>query len=168
MARLAGRVVANALVGGLIFAVVAAFCLGLGGALTGWILNPATNSGDHYALIGAKMGVAQGVVSGVVGALIYAVIAFKTAPGRCFEPLFAGLSWVAAGQIGGVLIAATAFFAVELAKSQLQSRPFDQAVGGDVMFIFLGAPALMVCGAIAGALSKRIKPKTAALAEVVN
>ena len=165
MARVAARVLANALAGGVLFALLGALCIGSGGWLTGAIIDfsGVTGEGPVYARQGAQMGVYLGVVSGVVGVLVFGIAALKAAPGELFAPLRALGGRVALGQVLGTLGAATFFFLFEAVQSHLQSQPFGFKVFGGAILIMFGAPVLMICGAIAGALSKRPARQSATL-----
>ena len=155
-AKWVARVGWNALAGGALVGIVGAFCIGAAGALVGAVY--ARHMGATFldgARVGGYVGVILGAMCGVIGVLIFGVAAFRSAPGRLFAPFLQLRGRVALGQFLGTVDALSFFFAVEWAKSQLQNQSFGQGIAEDLKWIQWGAPALMVCGAIAGALSKR-------------
>ena len=164
----AGRVAANALAGGFAFALVGAICLGFGG----WILGAALDRAGlnnylnfhHYAADGADAGVALGAGSGIVGALIFGLAALQSAP-RIFAPVRALFWRVALGQFLGVVGAATFFALYEYLNARWHGQRLASNVLQDVSLILWGAPVLMICGAIAAALTKRDLPQSATLNE---
>lgn len=171
-AKVAGRVAANAFLGGLLVGVVGALCLGTAAYGLGTLMDYL-----YLSLPGAKIsrmtsmarllpptGIGAGFFGGgFVGASIFVLAASKAPPGRFFAPLSALIGRVALGQIAGTLGALTFFAAVEAFKIQLQNQSLLRVMNGDAKFIALGAPALMICGAIAGALSKRETTQSATL-----
>ena len=163
-AKFVARVVWNALAGGFLFAVVGALCLGAGGWLTGTIIDfsKITGEGPVYARMGARLGIHSGAVCGVFGVFIFGVAAFR-APGEFFAPLRALGGRVALGQVLGTLGAASSFFLFEFLVAQLPGQNFALNVFRDAFVLSLAAPVVMLCGAIAGALSKRPARRSATL-----
>ncbi len=166
MTILAGRVLANALVGGITFAFVGALCVGLAGgiigiALDGWsrTFSPAAGYGFFGAFIGAKVG----AFDGIVGVFLFAIATIRAKPGRLLKPFSALIGRVITGQITGTMGALTSFMIFEFVKTLIISRGFSQNVFDDLLWILFGTPILMICGAIAGALTKRDLPKVATL-----
>ena len=183
MKFLAARVLANAVVGGFCFACAGAVCLGflgwkVGDALDGAGLGNILNY-YHYAADGADLGVAIGALSGVVGAFIFGLAALQSSPihssPRFFAPVRAlmgrvalgqFLGRVALGQFLGSLSAATdkSFLLYETIDARLHGHRLAQKpcslghfLSGSSTAHFGDSPpnALMICGAIAGALWHR-------------
>ncbi len=152
-AKIAGRVMANAIVGSVIVALIGALCVGAAGALMGWLLDirstpPSWDSG--FLFPGAWLGAYLGSYSGLVGAVAAGVAAFD------FKvPLRALLSRIALGQLLGTLGAVSSYLLLALAIAWTQSQPFTGTVEDNLELIIWGAPAAMIGGAIAGALWKR-------------
>ena len=106
--------------------------------------------------IGANVGIGGGFWLGFfIGLALFSIAAARTAPGRTFEPLRALFGRVALGMLAGALGFCSLFLAVEWARAWAQSQPLHMVAVFDSTWLFLGTPALMICGAIAGALSKR-------------
>ena len=146
-----GRVVANALAGGLAFAIVGLFC----GALSGFIFGVIFEGSLGGSLIIASYGILVGMACGVAGVLIHLAAALVAEPGEFWEPFFNLTASVSLGQMWGTIAAIAAFVAFELIDSQIHQASFSTTVGEDVIFFCFFAPALMICGAIAGAIWKR-------------
>ena len=159
MTKLTGRVLVNAFVGGLAFAFVGALCGGTIGALTGFIHDRILGYGHSYLRIYIEGGIMVGILSGIFGSLICGIFAFYESPNLQIRGLIPLVSRIAFGQILGTFCTTTAFFAYELAKHQLVGGRFIFILVQDESIILLGAPALMICGAIAGALWKSDKQK---------
>ena len=159
MAKLAP--IANAVVGGFWFAFVGACCGGFGGA-TMEVLFDISSGGNLVGLV-IIFGIGYGFASGVMGAFIYAVAAARSQPGQLCQPFHDLQRAVTMGQCVGELGACTSFLAFELLKAEAQNIPFGVGISRDIGYFFFGAPALMICGAIAGALFKRDWPKVATL-----
>ena len=155
MKNIANRVLLNALIGGLAFAIIGAVCGGAVGATLGFIHDKILGYGHSYLRLYAQGGVMVGVLSGVFGAMICGTFAFYEKPERATNLLIALIGRVAVGQVLGVLGATTAFFAYELVRRQFVDERLIFLITGDEQFLLLGAPALMICGAIAAALTKR-------------
>ena len=145
---------ANALVGGLIFALVAAVCLGIGGGVAGWFMGQFTDVKLLYIRAGIRIGGATGIFSGFFGAVIFAIITFVSGPGRCFEPLQKSVPRVATGQVSGILVAGIIFSALDLVKARQAEIRFGDEIYSHAFNILLSAFILMICGAIVGALWK--------------
>ena len=154
VALLIGRVISYALLGGLGAALVGAICIGAAGASIGAIdSSPGTFSGRELVWIGFVFGVSLGGSGGgIAGVLIFAIQGFRSASRRSFLPPRSLLRSIALGQIVATLGVCSSFFALELVLSQINNQPFYQAVGQHLIWIMFGAPAVMVCGAIAGAI----------------
>ena len=155
---LVGRVLANALFGGVLAATVGTIGLGASGASQDWLGNSVfpfpANSPGRYDLFNVSVlfGISVGLI---LGALIFGIAAGKSAPGRLFAPL-KELAWrVSLGQLVGIAGAASSFYAFEAVKATLNNESFAYSASLDMAGLLFGAPVLMICGAIAGALSKR-------------
>ena len=157
------RIVANAVVGGLglIFPTM------IGGVIAGatwdWLshaadlalnIPPASGSPPHLGayFIGFNGGISLGFL---IGLILFAVSAARTPPGRTFETLRALLVRVAVGIIAGAIGFCSLFLALEWAVSALTGKGFYVQAVSDSGLLFWGTIALMICGAIAGALAKR-------------
>ena len=167
MTKLAGRVLANAIIGGMAFALVGAFCVGLSGGFVGTAL-------DYGGLLGAQgengfgfpcafAGAETGALSGIIGAVLFAIATIRAMPGRILAPLNALIGHITWGQIFGTASAFTSFMAFELVKTLINHQGLAPNIFDDLVWILYGAPLLMICGAIAAALTKRDSPKTATL-----
>ena len=148
-----GQVLANACGGGLILALVGVICCGMAGALTDWIFDNAfswtslTPETRHiYRDAGARIGALAGFVT---GALLFGRLASK---GEQIQVRFVN---VVVGQVAGVAAFSLIFYAFEVIKSWLLGKELILGLDSDATWLLYGAPALMICGAIAGALSKR-------------
>ena len=102
-------------------------------------------------------------VGGLVGATIFGVAAFKAPPGRFYAPIESLVGRVMLGQIAGTLGAISFFGALVAFKMLTQGQSLLDSTDSDLNILFLGTPALMICGAIAGALSKRPPRQSATL-----
>ncbi len=166
MRILAIRVLANALIGGLLFAIVGALCLGAGGFLLGTALDRVGLGNilifPHFAAEGAESGVLMGVISGIVGCFIFGIAALKISP-TFFMPLHDFWARVSLGQFLGALSAGATFLIYEYINARVQGQRLAQNVLADLPLITYSAPILMICGAIAAALTKRDLPKVATL-----
>ena len=156
VAHLAGRIAANALVGAIAAAIVGALCVasaGFGLGL-GWSYNTR-----ETAFVGGYIGIVLGAASGALaGLFIFGIAAARAGPGKTLQPLRALFKGVSLGQLAGTLSAATAFWAFEFVSGLIFNQPWDYGASADVFWVLLGAPLLMMCGAIAGALWKRRAP----------
>lgn len=128
-------------------ALVGAFC----GLVAGFI----TGLGFYGAIVDAACG--------IVGVFIPLIGAVAAAPGNFWRPLFYLAPHVAVGQMCGTLLAITSFFAYEFVDARFHHTDFSTIVREDMIFFCLFAPILMICGAIAAALSKRDLTKVATL-----
>ena len=142
-----GRVLVNALSGGLAFAIVGAFCGGAMGLLLGLIIG--------IGGIGGTIGAAIGAATGVVGILIYAIAVMGEPPGDLFEPFFDITARIAFGQVWGTIAACSTFLAFELVRSLFTDAGFSNNVGDDAPLMMLVAPILMICGATISVIFKR-------------
>ena len=159
---LVGRIACNAMVGGLLAGMTATISGGVAGAIWDW-----ANAGANVALkirpmpgISPPSGVMTGLLNGLVvgtliSALVFAVITARAQPGRLFEPTRAFLARVAIGLNAGALGFCSLFLLIEWARTALSGQSFYVQAIIDSGWLFWGTAALMVCGAIAGALSKR-------------
>ena len=153
VAHLAGRIVANAVVGAIAAAIVGAGCVASAGFGIG--LGWSYNTGEA-AFVGGYIGAMLGAASGaLIGFLIYGIAAARAAPGETFMPLCAIFKGVSLGQVAGTLSAATAFWAFEFVRALVFNQSWSEGAGADLFSVMFGTPALMMCGAIAGALWKR-------------
>ena len=159
MAKLACRILVNALIGGTTFAFVGAFCIGATGGLIGTILDYAGMLGAReeggFGFLGAFVGAKLGFLSGTIGVIILIITTIHAMPGRLLKPFNIIIGRLILGQILGTMGAFTSFMVFELAKTLVMGRGLAQNINDDLTWILLGAPASMICGAIAGALSKR-------------
>lgn len=161
--KLAARVILNGLAGGALFAVVGAFCIGLAGGIVGTVLDYFSVAGGGNAFIGAYIGFGLGALSGVCGVIIFGIAAFKIPSHRGLAPLRFLAARVIVGQVVGTIGAVTFFLFVETAKTRALGQPLSQGISEDLLWILFGAPILMICGAIAGALSQRETRQSATL-----
>ena len=145
-----GRALANALAGGLAFAIVGAFC----GALTGFVTEVAAKDLE-YAFAVAAYGAMVGAICGVVGVFIHFIVAATARPEKPWRGFVRLTARIAIGQLLGTLGIITAFLAFNLISSQINNESFSRAVNENWVFIMYSAPALMIIGAIAGAVFKR-------------
>ncbi|PQV63005.1 hypothetical protein B1R32_11747 [Abditibacterium utsteinense] len=156
MGILAARVVCYTLCGGLSAALVGAFCIAIAGALTGAILDiqgtPANwEQGFIPAgfFVGATLG---GIGGGVAGALIFALLGFLNLPERHFLPHRSTFISIWSGQICGTLGVCFSFFVIAAMAAAFLGKSFPALVDAHLIWILFGAPTLMVCGEIAGAI----------------
>lgn len=150
-ASVLGWALANAIVGGVAFAVVGAFC----GALTGFSLDIASNGALNGAFDLAAYGAIVGVACGILSVPVHGFYALFAPPDEFLQPCFDLIPRLAFGQLWGTIIALTGFFALELVSSQTHTISFALKVREDGLLIILFAPALMILGAIAAAIFKR-------------
>lgn len=135
---------------------------GIAGAIWDWLsqaadaaLNRAPASGTPPHL-GASTGINGGICLGfLIGALIFAFAAARAKPGRTFEPLRALFARVAIGFNVGAIGFCSLFLVVVWVRAALTGKSFYVQAIRDIEWFFWGTIALMICGAIAGALSKR-------------
>ena len=67
------------------------------------------------------------------------------------------------GQFVGAIAFTSSFYLFEFARSLLTTRLLASLLLEDLIFAYVGAPILMICGAIAAALTKRDLPDSATL-----
>ena len=146
-----GRTLANALAGGLAFAVVGLFCGGGAGFIFGITSNGSLS--DGYGI--AFYGVIVGIICGVAGILIHFVGAACSRPDPFWQPFFDLTARVTWGQLCGTVLAITSFLIFEFIDARVKRASFGTTLREDAIFFCFFAPALMICGAIAGALWKR-------------
>ena len=157
------RVLANALVSGILVAIAGLLCGAITGAMAGWIAQaaattvgiPATSMDRSPSIFMASTGAGGLLLGLLVGTPIFAIVAARAQPGRTFEPLRALGGRVIVGLIAGTLGFCSLFLGVEWARATLTSQSFYLVAFEDLKWLFMGVPALMICGAIAGVLSKR-------------
>lgn len=154
--RLLARTLLHALGGGVFAALVGALCIALAGALTGAVIDIGGTPyrwGESLIPIGFCFGLALGGAGGgIVGVILHALQGLFSAPDLRLLPTRAFLCRVSLGQIGATIGACASFFGFEILFSLTQSLPFPACVDRHLVWIMFGAPALMMCGAIAGAL----------------
>lgn len=159
VAKFAGRVLVSALIGGFFTAIVGALCGATAGALFGWILDirstPPSWDGE-FLLPGAWLVAYLGSFSGFVGLFAGAVAAFDGKPASSIVPR-ALLRNLALGQLFGTGGAVSSYllFAVAVAVAQFSGDPFVGIVEDNLELVIWGAPILMICGAVAGAIFRR-------------
>ena len=165
MTSFAGRVLVNALVGGLISSIAGAFCLILFSIFGDWLFNLLPGAlmlgGEQEDIM---LSIILGVVlGGIPGVFIYGIAAFKAKP----TPFFAPLRWltkrVVIGQIVGTLIACFSYLIFTFIVAQTQTQSFLTTVGDNFNLLPLSTFVLLVCGAIAAALTQRDLPQSATL-----
>ncbi len=159
-AKFAGRVAANALIGGLLTALVGALCGGATSALLCYLLSlrgaPAAWDDGMTELIALQfiIGACLGAWSGIAGAFIFGATAATSGPGRLLAPL-ALVKRVALGQLLGALAALSSYLTFAWALAQFNAWPFLGTVEDNLELAIWGVPVTMIFGAIAGALWKR-------------
>ncbi len=146
------RVVANALAGGLAFAIVGAFC---GGSAVFFIALFEYGGMGEGSFIGVPIGAIVGAVCGIAGIFIHLFPALRAESGEFWEPFFDLTARVSWGQMWGTIAACTAFIVIELVRSQFNNVGFSDNISEDFLIFAFAAPASMICGAIAGAIFKR-------------
>ena len=166
-ARAAQRIGANIVVGAIVTAIVGALCVATAGALFGWMLDirstpPSWDSG--FLFPGAWLGAYLGSFSGIVGALAAAVAALGGKPDDSVGPPRALLRNLAMGQLFGTLGAVSSYLLFAFGVAQWNGDPFIGTVEDNLELIIWGAPALMISGAILGALWKRADATTTLVA----
>lgn len=160
-AALLKSVVLNSFAGALLAAIVGAFC---GLAVTQIIV--WLDEGASVALkmptdlnlgliIRSSMIGGFALLAGLLSALIFIVVTVRAQPGQTFAPLQSLVGRVLLGQIVGTIGFCSLFLSVEFARSIGANPPFYTLAMDDLLWLLFGAPVLMLCGAIAGALSKR-------------
>ena len=147
-----GRALANALAGGLAFALVGAFCGG--GAVFTVALFEAGAPGQG-SFIGVPIGVVVGAMCGVAGIFIHLFPALRAESGEFWQPFFDLTARVAFGQFWGTVSACTAYLTFEFIFSRIRGIPFSSGISEDMLIFAVIAPTLMICGAIASAIFKR-------------
>ena len=158
IAKVAGRVVASALIGGFVIAITGALCIATAGALFGWILDirstpPRFDVG--FLFPGAWLGATLGSYSGFVGFMAGAVAAWRGKPDTSIVPPLALLRNIALGQLFGTVSAVSSYLVFALSVAQLNTQSFVGTVEDNLELIIWGAPILAIFGAIAGAMSRR-------------
>ncbi|HEX9998199.1 MAG TPA: hypothetical protein VGB45_13750 [Abditibacterium sp.] len=154
IAFLVWRVASYALLGGFCTALFGAICIGIAGAATGVVIdNWRLLSYSQSSLLGLIVGlVLGGGGAAIAGFLIFGVTGFRSAQRPSFLPPHSLLRSVALGQILSTFAVCSSFSALELTISLVKNRPFHELVNEHLFWIMFGAPAVMVCGAIAGAM----------------
>ena len=152
------RVLANALAGGLAFAVVGAFCGGGAVLFPALIICLLEHIGmGEGSILGVIIGASLGTICGIAVIFIHLFFALGAEPGEFWQPfvgLTARISW---GQIGGTIAASAAFVAFELVRSQFNRVEFSNNIGKDCIPILstFFVPISMILGAIAAAILGR-------------
>ena len=165
MRILAIRVLANAVVGGFWFAFVGACCCGAAGAFLTFLISVSVGEFGIGMAFG-KLTVVDatlGFASGIMGAFIFAIAAWRTTPGHLLSPFYELKLRVFLGQVLGTFLVCISFFSFVFIKMKLQNINLAYSTGYDGVYLLFGAPILMICGAIAAALTKRDLPKVATL-----
>ena len=158
LARAATRLSAHLVCGALVSAIVGALCIGAMGALLGWIMDidstpPSWDSG--YLFPGAWLGAYLGCFGGIIGAVAAGAVAFDERARHSWAPLRATLMRVALGQIAGTIGALSCYFLLVMVLVFRRAQPFVGTVEDNLDLMIWGAPMLMICGAIAGTISRR-------------
>ncbi|MBW3635800.1 MAG: hypothetical protein KY445_04940 [Armatimonadetes bacterium] len=151
---LLGRVVSYAVLGALATAFFGALLMAVSGAVVGGIIDWSRRplAGEMVflgALFGADFG-AQG--GGIAGLIAFGILGFRSATRRSFLPPKAFLVSVVVGMSAATLAVMTSYFVGCALLWLVIGGTFVSFVNGGVFFIMFGAPAMMMCGAIAGAL----------------
>lgn len=160
-AALLKRVVLNSFAGAVLAAIVGALCGLIVSATIVWLENalfvalkipPAPG---FVADITNSITAGFGTLSALLGAIIFAIVTARTKPGGLFEPLQSLIGRVLLGQIAGTVGFCSLFLSVEAARAATTNQQFAMLASDDLVWLIIGPLVLMVCGAIAGALSKR-------------
>lgn len=115
-------------------------------------------------LIAAVLGFQRGLVCAILSSIfIFGIAAFKENKQTVFDVMREISIRVIVGQFCGTCGAISTFLVVEFCLAHIQNAPFDQSVNEHAPIFLWASPILMICGAIAGALSKRDLPKAATL-----
>lgn len=149
VANVLGWALANAILGGVEFAIVGACC----GAVTGFTLGLFFEGSLDNAFGGAAVGSTIGAACGILSVPVRGFHALFAPPDEFLQPCFDLIPRLALGQVWGTIVALTGFFAFELVRSNGVS--FAEAVERDAMLMILFAPALMIIGAGMAAIFKR-------------
>ncbi len=91
------------------------------------------------------------------------VATLKSAPGEIIAPVRTLLGRVVLSQIAGTLITGSAFLTFAIVTARFQPLLLVTNVVYNALLPTKFAPPIVVCGAIAGALTKRDLPKVATL-----
>ena len=158
VAKFAGRVLISAFLGGLFTALIGALSVATAGALFGWILDlrstpPVWDSG--FLFPGAWIGAYLGSYSGIVGFIAAAVAALASKPETSIVPARVLRRNLALGQLLGTFGAVSSYLLFAFAVAQFNGDSFVGTVENHLDVALYGVPALMICGAIMGALWKR-------------
>ena len=136
--------------------LVGALSLGALGALTGYLLDfkgPTYRIPEGLTALGAQIGADLGAIyGGVAGTMIFAVSGLFGPPRRRWQPPRALLAAVLAGQILTILAVSSAFFGFENWRAWSSGDALRFCISEHLSIITFAAPAVMVCGQIAGAL----------------
>ena len=159
------RVSANALIGGFATAIVGSLCGGAVGSFLIFVISLVTREFGIGMIYGKIMvfGATLGLVNGIAGLFIFAIAAWRAAPSHFLMPFHDLKRRVFLGQALATLIACASSVVFGIIKSNLQNIAFADELINEGHYLLVGAPILMICGAIAGALSKRDLPKVATL-----
>lgn len=160
-AALLKRVTLNAFAGALLAALVGALCGLMVSGLVVWVERSASialkilSAPEFGAIITNAMTAGLAMLGALLGAIILAVAATRAKPGALMEPLLSLIGRVLLGQIAGTVGFCSLFLVVAGARASLSGQSFYLAAMNDSGWLFVGAPVMMLCGAIAGAFSKR-------------
>lgn len=150
-----GRVASYAILGAVATAIAGALLIAASGALVGAILDAHSRSpsGERMTFWGAAFGaVFGGGGGGIVGIFLLGNIGFLSAARRSFLPPKSILRAVIIGMSAATLAVMTSFFVFCAILPWLRGGSFAAFVEEGVFFILYAAPAVMVCGEIAGAI----------------
>ena len=160
-AEILKRVVLNSFAGAFLATLVGALCGLATTQIIGWLdsgataalkMSPDLNLG---ALIMNSMVAGYGWIGGLVGAIIFMVATVRAKPAQILAPFQSLIGRVMLGQIVGTIGFCSLFLSVEAARAFLSKQSFYTLAMDNLLWLMIGAPALMICGAIAGALSQR-------------
>ncbi len=147
------RVVSYAVLGGLATAFVGALLIAASGAVVGWILNWSARPLGETVVLGAIFGAFfGGQGGGIAGLIAFGILGFRSATRSSFLPPKACLVPVLIGMGAATLAVMTSYFAGCALLWLVRGGTFVSFVDDSVFYILFAAPAVMVCGAIAGAL----------------
>lgn len=151
-----GRVASYAILGAVATALVGALLIAASGALVGAILDASGSSpgvGVLMAFWGAAVGAVYGAkAGGVAGGILFGIVGFRSSARRSFLPPKSLLFPVIIGMSAATLGIMTSFFAGCAGFALARGGAFASFVTEGLIFIVFAAPAVMVCGEIAGAI----------------
>ncbi len=172
MRILAFRVLINTIIGSMLTTATGAVLLGNAGASVYafrtqpiWTVS-SRECGSYFCYLETgNYGAITGAICGLIlGLFIFPTVTINEAQMRNGISAFINLcARVVLGQCFGVCCFVLSYFVIIYGTAQTQNQSFDDLTLGHHQWIIYGAPALMICGAIAGALTKRDLPKVATL-----